>query len=231
MEPTENHNETIIRRRRWILMSVMALALCFLIVSVLFLARINGWIGGKDETALLTIVDAAHPVSENAYQSLSFLDDSFMVDERCAEELEAMLQACRLAGHHPRLTAAYRSATEQRELLNALTEEYMTQGMSADEARSLALQRHDEPGCSEHQLGLAVDIEDEESEAAALTERWLREHAWEYGFIQRYPQGKESVTHHPYTPAHYRFVGLDAARQIQELDLSLEEYVAMFYGN
>ena len=214
MEPTENHNETIIRRRRWILLSVMALALCFLIVSVLFLARINGWIGGKDETALLTIVDAAHPVSENAYQSLSFLDDSFMVDERCAEELEA-----------------YRSATEQRELLNALTEEYMTQGMSADEARSLALQRHDEPGCSEHQLGLAVDIEDEESEAAALTERWLREHAWEYGFIQRYPQGKESVTHHPYTPAHYRFVGLDAARQIQELDLSLEEYVAMFYGN
>ena len=39
------------------------------------------------------------------------------------------------------------------------------------------------------------------------------------------------MTHHPYTPAHYRFVGLDAARQIQELDLSLEEYVAMFYGN
>lgn len=94
------------------------------------------------------------------------------------------------------------------------------------------------PGHSEHHTGLAVDLDTYDVAAGTSggfdgtgAYAWAVAHAWEYGFIQRYPQGKESVTHHPYTPAHYRFVGLDAARQIQELDLSLEEYVAMFYGN
>ena len=58
----------------------------------------------------------------------------------------------------------------------------------------------------------------------------VEESLGEYGFILRYPQGKESVTGHSYEPEHYRYVGASAAKQIRELDLTLEEYVSMFYS-
>ena len=76
-----------------------------------------------------------------------------------------------------------------------------------------------------------MDLRDggEEKDQSALR-LWLSSHAWEYGFILRYPEGKESVTGHAFMPEHYRYVGQSAAKQIYELDVTLEEYVAMFYG-
>ena len=56
------------------------------------------------------------------------------------------------------------------------------------------------------------------------------EHAWEYGFILRYPEDKKDITGVPYEPWHYRYVGPDAARQISQLGLTLEEYISMFYS-
>lgn len=220
-----------LRRRKWILAVALALSLCVLLVSLLFLARIKGWVGGREEMTLLTVVDRDNPVPEELSQTLSFIDDEHMVDARCADELERMLLDCRLAGHDPIVTAAYRSSNQQRELLNALTETYVGEGLDADSARALALESVDEPGLSEHQLGLAVDIEDERVEATERTQRWLSEHAWEYGFIQRYPAGKEDVTGHRASEAHYRFVGSEAAKQIFELGSTLEEYLGLFYSN
>lgn len=220
------------KRKKWILLIAMLLSLAVLIISIVFLARIKGWVGRSTSTSLLSIVDSETAAPEDQTQSLSFIDDEHMVDARCANELEKLLSACRAAGFAPEITAAYRSASEQRELFNTMAESYMEQGIDAESAKKLSQQKIALPGHSEHQLGLAVDLADgdpEERDQTAMQE-WLAAHAWEYGFILRYPQGKQSVTGHDFEPEHYRYVGQAAAKQIHELDLTLEEYVSMFYS-
>ena len=220
------------KRRKWILLIAMLLSLAVLITSIVFLARIKGWVGGSESSSLLSIVDDDTAAPEDQKQTLSFIDDEHMVDERCAAELEALLAACRGAGFEPIVTAAYRSASEQRELFNTLADSYMEQGADAESARRMAQKKIPLPGHSEHQLGLAVDLADARGDAAEQSGLWdwLSSHAWEYVFILRYPEGKETVTGHGFEPEHYRFVGTSAAKQIRELDLSLEEYVSMFYS-
>ena len=87
------------------------------------------------------------------------------------------------------------------------------------------------PGTSEHELGLAVDIysseniELDESQEDTETQQWLMEHCYEYGFILRYPKDKSEITGIIYEPWHYRYVGVDAAMDIRDSGLCLEEYL------
>ena len=217
------------KRRKWILLITLLLSIAVMITSLFFLAKIRGWRVRRNDKTLLTIVNAESPAPSDSAQTLTFIDDSSMVDERCANELEKMLSDCRAAGYDPKVLAAYRSESEQRELLNAVAEDYMAAGYAFEEARRRAGEEVEQPGCSEHQLGLAVDIGGNEDEEG--TQQWLKEHAWEYGFILRYPAGKESITGGACGENHFRYVGLDAAKQIRELAITLEEYVSMFYGN
>ena len=220
------------KRRKWILLIAMLLSLAVLIISIVFLARIKGWLGGSESSSLLSIVDSETAAPEDQKQTLSFIDDEHMIDERCAAELEELLAACRGAGFEPVVTAAYRSASEQRELFNTLADSYMEEGADAESARRMAQRKIPLPGHSEHQLGLAVDLADAREDPGTQCELqdWLASHAWEYGFILRYPEGKEQITGHGFEPEHYRFVGTAAAKQIIELELTLEEYVTMFYS-
>ena len=220
------------KRRKWILLIAMLLSLAVLIISIVFLARIKGWLGGSESSSLLSIVDSETAAPEDQKQTLSFIDDEHMIDERCAAELEELLAACRGAGFEPVVTAAYRSASEQRELFNTLADSYMEEGADAESARRMAQRKIPLPGHSEHQLGLAVDLADAREDPGAQRELqdWLASHAWEYGFILRYPEGKEQITGHGFEPEHYRFVGTAAAKQSRELELTLEEYVTMFYS-
>ena len=219
-------------RKKWILLVAMLLSLTVLLISVVFLARIEGWIGRSGGSTLLSVVNAETAAPEDQTQTLSFIDDEHMIDARCVAELERLLSDCRAAGFAPEITAAYRSASEQRELFNTLADSYMSAGADAQSARDLAQQKIPLPGHSEHQLGLAVDLADANTDEAGqeAMQSWLAAHAWEYGFILRYPAGKETVTGHEYEPEHFRYVGAEAAKQIHELDLTLEEYVAMFYS-
>ena len=93
-------------------------------------------------------------------------------------------------------------------------------------------------GCSEHQSGLCADIIDKwrtPLRAADLRniplEVWLAEHCQDYGFILRFPEGKEQITSVMYEPWHFRYVGEDAAKYIMENNLCLEEFVALYKGN
>ena len=85
-----------------------------------------------------------------------------------------------------------------------------------------------EPGASEHQTGLAFDVTAETNSGFESTPQyaWLCAHAQDYGFIQRYPANKADVTGISYEPWHYRYVGVEAARQIKAGDLTLEEFIA-----
>lgn len=220
------------KRKKWLLLIAMLLSLAVLIISIVFLAKIKGWVGRSESTTLLSIVNGETAAPEDQKQSLSYIDDEHMIDARCAEDLEALLAACRDAGFEPMVTAAFRSVSEQRELFNTLAESYIQQGADVESAKALAQKKIPLPGHSEHQLGLAVDLADgdpAEKEQGAIQD-WLAAHAWEYGFILRYPEGKESITNHEFEPEHYRYVGQSAAKQIHELDLTLEEYVSMFYS-
>ncbi len=87
------------------------------------------------------------------------------------------------------------------------------------------------PGSSEHQSGLAIDIAyiidekycDDVNENQDET-KWLFNNCYRFGFILRYPKGKENITGYQYEPWHYRFVGVELAKYIYENNLTLEEY-------
>ena len=99
-------------------------------------------------------------------------------------------------------------------------------GLSQEEAAAEALRWVNQVGYSEHQSGLAVDINADGIHSAGYeVYDWLAQNAWRYGFILRYPEDKTEVTGTGYEPWHYRYVGQDAARVITEQGLCLEEYL------
>jgi D-alanyl-D-alanine carboxypeptidase len=88
------------------------------------------------------------------------------------------------------------------------------------------------PGTSEHETGLAIDVTGGNGKCAAEEcfegtpeANWLQEHAAEYGFIIRYPKGKDSVTGYKYEPWHLRYVGKTIAKEIMNRSITLEEYL------
>ena len=88
------------------------------------------------------------------------------------------------------------------------------------------------PGYSEHQTGLCVDVYDGEIDYTNFEKsdsyNWMQENAYKYGFILRFPKGKEHLTGYQYESWHYRYVGKKIAKYIKENDLTLEEYYAKF---
>lgn len=105
--------------------------------------------------------------------------------------------------------------------------EFIDQGESAAQAKKDAKKWVNPVGYSEHQTGLAMDINaDGVNSTGEEVYTWLKEHAWEYGFILRYPDGKTDITGTDYEPWHYRYVGKDAAKEIYKKGLCLEEYLA-----
>ena len=86
------------------------------------------------------------------------------------------------------------------------------------------------PGHSEHQTGLALDINVASSSAHFENTpafAWLKEHCAQYGFILRYDQGKEDITGYRFEPWHYRYVGVETAQAVMEQGLAYEEYLAL----
>ena len=86
------------------------------------------------------------------------------------------------------------------------------------------------PGYSEHQTGLALDVNRiDESFENTKEFAWLQKNAHKYGFIMRYPKGKEKITGYVYEPWHYRYVGVEIATYIHEHGITYDEYYAYFY--
>lgn len=213
------------------------LGLLVLLVAVFFIGRAAGWTGQKNEAKLLVLVNPWNQISAELNPEFTIIDGMQMVDSRCAADLEDMLRACRRAGHSPLVVSSYRDWSQQEQMYEEKVRELMGQGLDRETAEADAKSHAAAPGYSEHQLGLAVDIVDEEyteldeKQGDTATQQWLMENCWQYGFILRYPQGKSEITGVEYEPWHYRYVGHSAAEQIHELNITLEEYVDMFYTN
>ena len=104
--------------------------------------------------------------------------------------------------------------------------EYENEGKSKSEAKKLAEQWVAIPGTSEHQLGIAVDINADTTKSSSDdVYSWLAENAHKYGFIKRYPSDKTDITGVINEPWHYRDVGKEAALEIYSQGMCLEEYI------
>ena len=128
--------------------------------------------------------------------------------------------------------SAYRSIKYQENLFNDKVNTYINQGYTKEEAQQLTMQTINKPGTSEHNLGLAVDFNyvDYNFENT-LGFKWLEQNAENYGFILRYSKEKEKITKVNYEPWHWRYVGIENAKKINELDMCLEEYIKYLENN
>lgn len=180
----------------------------------------------------LILVNPWNPLPEDYSVTLTQLKNGHAVDERCYPELQAMMDACRAAGLSPVICSSYRTQEKQESLYNNQVNKLIAQGYSQEAAGEEAAKAIAIPGTSEHQLGLAVDIVDvnnqnlDSSQEDTAVQKWLMEHCWEYGFILRYPNGKSEITGIIYEPWHYRYVGREAAKEITDAGICLEEYLA-----
>ena len=173
----------------------------------------------------LIVVNRWNELPEDYDVELTELSNGQMVDSRIYPYLQEMFDAARTEGVYPVVREGYRTAEEQQEILDDKIQNYINQGYSQVKAERTAKELVALPGTSEHQLGIAVDINADKSKSSNdEVYTWLAANAHNYGFILRYPQGKQEITGTSYEPWHYRYVGVDAAREIYERGICLEEY-------
>lgn len=150
-----------------------------------------------------------------------------------AEAFLSMQAAAAKDGVDVRMQSGYRSVSYQKKLYNDKTQYYRNKGLSEAAAREKAATIVNPPGCSEHNCGLAADLNSPEhttldtgfADTAAF--RWLCENAERYGFILRYPKEAESVTGITYEPWHWRYVGSENAALLNRSGLCLEDAIAV----
>lgn len=145
-----------------------------------------------------------------------------MLRREAAAALEEMVAAAKQDGIHLAGVSAYRSEATQRSLFNSYVKKD-----GEENARTYSAM----PGHSEHQTGLAIDLSGSDGKCAAEScfagtkeAQWLADHAAEYGYIIRFPEGKEAITGYKYEPWHVRYVGKEIAASIAERGITLEEY-------
>ena len=215
----------------WVL---IILAVWFLLVNPLSIswADVLPFLGKTADVSgdwKLILVNDEYRLPEDYPVELTELSNGEQVDSRMYPALQEMFDAMRADGVYPIVASGYRTAEEQQKLLDERIQEYRDDGYSRKSAKEAALLRVAKPGTSEHQLGLAVDINQEGTRStASQVYTWLEENAWEYGFIQRYPEDKTEITGITNEPWHYRYVGKEAAKIMYGEDLCLEEYLEKY---
>ena len=181
----------------------------------------------------LLLVNPWNPIPENYEPELTYLRNGQAVDSRCYPELQQMMDDCRAAGFDPLICASYRTMEKQEALFEDKEARLIREGCPENEVEAEAGKVVAYPGTSEHQLGLALDIVDvsyqqlDTEQENTPVQQWLMKNSWKYGFVLRYPTDKSDITGIIYEPWHYRYVGKEAAAEIYENKLCLEEYLGI----
>ncbi len=182
----------------------------------------------SEENWELTLVNTFYRVDGSYTPDLAYVleDSEEQMDSRVAPHYTDMFNAAAQEGLYLSPCSGYRSYDEQKENFDEAKAAYIAEGMSEEEAAVKTATEIMPAGSSEHNLGLCMDLvwvdeQFEESEEFA----WLQKHAAEYGFILRYPKGKENYTKVTYEPWHWRYVGVENAKKITESGKTLEEYL------
>lgn len=162
----------------------------------------------------LIVPDVPFPFTEDLPQKY--------MRENAAHALEELFEGAEEAGLEMFAQSGYRSYDRQNDIFTANASQHGEDHANTYSAR---------PGESEHQTGLAMDVTSAEVNLELVEEfgeteegQWLAENAPEYGFIIRFPEGKEDITEYQYEPWHLRYVGEKTAKYITEQGITLEEY-------
>lgn len=194
----------------------------------------SDYVFDKEDWRLL-LVNKQHSIPDGYTFPLGTITGSMRCDERILEDLLAMMQAARSDGIDLEVCSPYRDYNRQTYLFERKIKLYMNAGLSYIDAYKTASKTVNSPNASEHQIGLAIDFYSSTyrslDEGFADTEagKWLAEHSCEYGFILRYPEGREYITATEYEPWHFRYVGVEAATVITGRDITLEEFWEELY--
>lgn len=141
------------------------------------------------------------------------------VDPEAKAMFDKMQKAAAAEGLNIYIGSGFRSYDYQVKIYNSMVKAYGKEYADRVSAR---------PGHSEHQTGLAFDLNSiNQSFADTKESAWVNAHAHEYGFIIRYPKGKESITGYNYEPWHLRYLGLENAQKVYNSGLTLEEYLGI----
>ena len=214
-------------------MSCVLLLLVFAVINLGFSGKetVYEWNQFDKEDWRLILVNKQHPIPEDYTFSLGSIGGNMECDERIIADLQAMLQAAEDDGVDLVICSPYRDYERQAYLFEKKITGYMNSGMSYMDAYKIASMSVTAPNASEHQIGLAIDFYSstyrklDEGFEDTETGKWLAAHSYEYGFILRYPKGKEYITGIEYEPWHFRYVGAEAAAVITENGLTLEEFL------
>ena len=172
------------------------------------------------------LVNSTNKIPEDYKPDLKEWTPGFELDKKAFDAYYDMYTASQKDGVSIWMVSAYRSKEKQEKNFNSKVEEYKRNGMSEDDAVTATAKIIAHPDSSEHSLGLAVDLNSlYESFDQTKAFRWLQENCAKYGFILRYPKGKEDITGYKYEPWHYRYVGSNHAKFIMEHNICLEEYL------
>jgi len=153
-------------------------------------------------------------------------------DARAYRSLLDMLESARTEGLTPIIASSFRSVSHQTFLFNNRVQRFVDEGYDAYEAFEAARRIVAYPGSSEHNLGLAVDIvalsyQNLTANQANTPEgMWLAQNSYRYGFVLRYPYDKQHITNIIFEPWHFRYVGVEAATEMFNRGLVLEEFVS-----
>ena len=180
----------------------------------------------QDGAWQLVLVNRDHPLPDDLTVETVQLSNGEEVDARIYPALQEMFDEMRAQGLYPVVASGYRTRETQQRILDDKITAYCSEGYPYEQAKALAEEWVALPGTSEHELGLAVDINaDNVNSTGQEVYDWLLQNAWRYGFIQRYPADKTDITGISNEPWHYRYVGLEAAEEITQQGICLEEYL------
>lgn len=176
-----------------------------------------------DPRSVWVIVNKRHPIAPSDFEPAITLVRGYQVATPAAAPLAHLMGAADRAGVPLKIASAFRSFAYQEGVHADLV---ATIGASAADAISAR------PGYSEHQTGLAVDLQPlvgtcalQPCFAHTAAARWLDAHAWRYGFIVRYTRANRGVTGYSPEPWHFRYVGRPLARELHRTDVSsLEQF-------
>lgn len=185
-----------------------------------------------DPVSKYSLVNKMYPMSSlyepedlvevNVEFTFNYKDEKRMLKKEAAQALEYMFKAAKEDGIELLGVSGYRSFSRQESIYN---NNLLTKGYEHTNSYSAR------PGRSEHQTGWSIDISSESAQGDLIEEfietregQWVSKNSYKFGFIVRYPKGKEEVTGYSYEPWHVRYVGYDLAKYLYDNNITLDEY-------
>ena len=185
----------------------------------------------SSQTVTTTVTTSAVPVKNDSgatyIQGILIVNKTYGLpedynpglDSEAESAFNTLSEAAANQGLDIYLSSGFRSYETQVRIYESYVDSYGKESADTFSAR---------PGYSEHQTGLVIDVNTIDDSFAGTPEaEWLAKHAHEYGFIIRYPKGKESITGYKYEPWHIRYLGVEKATEVYNSGLTLEEFLGI----